>query len=607
MSLDKVPDEIIQHLLHYFHRLANEPLLWRYHCRNSFNHWHQSHEFRHKLRCKASEVDWKQLFVLRAQQNRLVADLLDGIIATQVGRLKRFESIARLGYDAKDFLLEQCRIDESAPDFLARRYYSNSLLDSIHRSTAIEEWHKLRRDRDSLDAHVAGVRLERALGAFDMFVLHDQFGDLDDVSQMLDDKAAEFRASQPNLDALTTRQKALALNRWLRSNGLTGLCNPERNYRNLRNLLIGQALRHEDHESIPLISSAIFCCLAARLGLTTQCCAFPGHVHAIVFATPGRTLDGSPVVGDGEPRERMYLDPYGLDDEVPTACLQVLLARFGWQTSTDVFFAPVPTLVNALRTARNIKATFARVLELQDDAHPELSQLLRGNSSMNMEAALYASMWAPLMLTPPNTFEWDDCLANFLRRFAGSWPEDAWLVEKYLKPLYNSFAPSRDGLARHANRGLDDPWGHLRRVREQDALVPRVFRRNVFGDESIPFKVGQVFRHRRYGWIGVITGWSDQGTRDLPVTHPRNLDEQIGQDATAQASLPLRPPNQFFFMCFPSTGSEPHKVAADSVELVHDASQVDDDMFPLAGKFFKSFDRATCTFVSNIKEQYPDD
>lgn len=62
------------------------------------------------------------------------------------------------------------------------RYYSNALLDSIHRSIAIEEWHRLRLDRDSLDAQIAGVRLERALGAFDMFVLHDQFGDLDDVS-----------------------------------------------------------------------------------------------------------------------------------------------------------------------------------------------------------------------------------------------------------------------------------------------------------------------------------------------------------------------------------------------------------------------------------------
>lgn len=137
MSLDKVPDEIIQHLLHYFsprdnilslqllsrqfHRLATEPLLWKFHCRSSFKYWHPGHEFQQKLRRRASEVDWRQLFVLRAQQNRLVADLLEDIIATQVGRLRRFETIARLGYDAKDFLLEQCCTDESAHDFLARR------------------------------------------------------------------------------------------------------------------------------------------------------------------------------------------------------------------------------------------------------------------------------------------------------------------------------------------------------------------------------------------------------------------------------------------------------------------------------------------------------
>lgn len=365
------------------------------------------------------------------------------------------------------------------------------------------------------------------------------------ISQNLDDRAAEFRLSHLNLGELTTRQKALALNRWIRFQGLTGMCDPERNYRNLRNLLIGQALRHEDHESIPLVSSAIFCCIAARIGLTAQCCAFPGHVHAIVFAAPGRTLDEAPVVGEGEPRERMYLDPYGVDDEVSTACFQTLLTRLGWQNSTDVFFAPVPTSVMALRTARNIKATFARVLELQDDAHPELSQLLRGNNSMNMEAALYSSLWAPLMLTQPNTLEWDDCLANFLRRFSKSWPEDAWLVEKYLQPLDRNFEPMRNRLIGHGSRVLHDPWEQWRRLREEDKAAPSVFRRNVFGKESLPFKVGKVFRHRRYGWISVITGWLDQRSRHSPVTHP--LDGQTGDDAAMAASLP-RSPKQFFFM-----------------------------------------------------------
>ncbi|RCI11262.1 hypothetical protein L249_7500 [Ophiocordyceps polyrhachis-furcata BCC 54312] len=630
MSLEKVPDEIIQHLLYYispadnlenlqylsrrFNRLANEPLLWRYHCSSSFRFWHQHHEYRRKLRRKASEVDWKQLHIQRTRQNRIVMENLDSIIATKVGRLKRFEQVARLGYDAKDFLLTQCRTDESADDYLARRYYSHALLGSIHRSIAIEEWHQLRQDRDSLDVQVAGVRLERALGAFDMFVLYDQPGDLDDVSrlndvpfqgasnanalpirqisQMLDDKAAEFRACHPNLDELTTRLKALALNRWLRANGLTGMCDPKHNYLNLRNLLIGQALRHEDHESGHIISSAIFCCLAARIGLTAQCCAFPGHVHAIVFAPPGWTLDGA--TDCGETPESLYLNPYGSDDEVPAACFQALLARLGWHNSPDDFFAPVPTALVALHTARNIRSTFAHLIETQhDDDEPyRLSQLICGNSAVNMEAALYSSGWAPLMLEPPNTFEWDDSLANFLRRNVGSWPEDIWLIDKYLWPLYVSSTPLRDSLARHRNHGLDDPWEHLRQIRDHDEKVPLVQARTALrGSDCVPYKIGQVFRHRRYEWIGVITGWTDKASRSHPASH---ADE--------------RPTGgQFYFMCFPSTGSEPHVLGAETIDIITDASQVGDDMFPLAGKFFKRFDRASCTFVSNIREQYPDD
>lgn len=50
-----------------------------------------------------------------------------------------------------------------------------------------------------------------------------------------------------------------------------------------------------------------------------------------------------------------------------------------------------------------------------------------------------------------------------------------------------------------------------------------------------------------------------------------------------------------------------HVVAEDNIERICDADLITDDTFPLAGKYFKRFDRDTCTFVSNIKEQYPDD
>ncbi|KAG6064335.1 hypothetical protein E4U32_000301 [Claviceps aff. humidiphila group G2b] len=609
MSLEQIPDEIVQQLLyhvspednlrcfqllaHRYHRLGGQSLLWRYHCCTSFRYWSSEHEFQEKLRQTVATVEWKELYILRKSRNGLVSELLDAVLASQVGRLQNMERICRLGYDAKDFLLEQCQSHESVSDVLARRYFSNAILDSIHRSIAVEEWYRLGLNGHSLNAHVADQRdqrLERSLGAFDMFVLHDQPGDIDDISQMLDEAAARFRVDCEGFERYTTRQKALALNRWMRANRLTGMQNPQRNYRNLRNCYIGQALRHKDHESTPLISSAIFCSLASRVGINAQCCAFPSHVHAIVLARTGWTLDDVLFEGRGQP-EPMYLDPYGTDDEVPASNLQSLLAQS--QTGSEAFLAPVPPISMVRRTARNIKATFARILELQDNAHPELSQLLRGSAAMNVDASLYSALWASVMLTPCNTYEWHDRLANLLHRSAVGWPEDAWLVGRYLYPMYISSYPNQ-------RSQICDPREHWELLRQQDNIIPPVFRR---GQESqaIPFKIGQVFRHRRYGWIGVITGWSDQSF----TRHMDSAAETL--QPTSQNSMAARPPNQFYFMCFPSTGSEPHVVAPENIELIHDSTRISDDMFPMAGKFFKRFDAETCSFISNNKEQYPDD
>lgn len=56
---------------------------------------------------------------------------------------------------------------------IVRRYYANSVLDYVHRGKAIKEWRKV------LDGE--SVNLERALGAFDLFILHDRNGDLNEV------------------------------------------------------------------------------------------------------------------------------------------------------------------------------------------------------------------------------------------------------------------------------------------------------------------------------------------------------------------------------------------------------------------------------------------
>lgn len=136
-SLGDCPDEIIRHVLLYvppedallsiqlvsrrFFWLGNEPLLWKHHCRRSFTYWHPDHEFQWKLAERATSIKWKRLWVARKKTNIKVARLLDGVIETKVGQLKRIQQICHMGYDAKDYLLEQCHCDPSAEDFLARR------------------------------------------------------------------------------------------------------------------------------------------------------------------------------------------------------------------------------------------------------------------------------------------------------------------------------------------------------------------------------------------------------------------------------------------------------------------------------------------------------
>lgn len=310
------------------------------------------------------------------------------------------------------------------------------------------------------------------------------------------------------MDEWTTREKALALNRWVRAKNLTGLRHPERDYRNLRNCLIGQALQHEDHESIPIISSAIYCSMAQRIGLDARCNAFPGHIHVVVSPPPGRDLDDKQVDEATEPGKRMYLDPHGSDDEVPAKELRRLLARFGSDNSTAAM-EPTPTSSTIIRTANNIRFSYETFLEQQDrDGETNLTRLLHGSGPMNVNACYYASLWAMLIMVPTSSFEWEEFFDVFMDRFCRHWPEDVWLVEKYVMPLYERFAAQRRRLIRPASSDVNDAWRVVRYTQQADNLPPSVFRRSDKGNEDVPFKIGQVFRHRRYGWMGVITGWT---------------------------------------------------------------------------------------------------
>lgn len=340
---------------------------------------------------------------------------------------------------------------------------------------------------------------------------------------MLDRLAVEFQREHEEFEELTTRQKALTLNRWLRSRKLLGMDSPNRNYRRLRNCFIGQALRYKPHQSLPLVSSAIYCSIADRLGIDAKPCLFPSHVHTLVFPPAGVSLDGIPAEEaeanqDGELptaiADSMHLDPYGTDEEVPKDTLLALLANFGWQANADIFLSSGQPRSLIMRLAHNIRATFTPDLSGPNQPEPyvpsfDTSRPASGSSVINRDSALLAFVWARLMLLPPNGLEWVDSLHRIFDRFTTSWIGDTWLVEKYICPIYDLTGPH--------GQVWDNPRNLVNTKRDQDNVPLRPRRRADAGAEVL-YKVGQVFRHRRLNFLGVITGWADDG----PVVAPED-------------------------------------------------------------------------------------
>ncbi|KAL2752215.1 hypothetical protein ACRALDRAFT_1066266 [Sodiomyces alcalophilus JCM 7366] len=580
--LDQIPDEIIHHILTFvspednllrvqllsrrLNALANEPLLWRQHCRTSFAHWDPSHDLPGKLGAPVSDVDWKALFLLRKARNVHVANLFDSILATKFGRMEKFEQICRLGYDARDFLLEQCHTIDSADDVLARRYHSKAILASLRRGLAIEVWRGLRNGptvaaRHGLPAQYPPRTLERALGALDMFVIDSHEGDLDHITRLLDDLTVQFSECHANLEDMSIRDKALALNRWLRARKLTGLENPETEYRNLRNCFIGHALRDPEHPSLPLTSAAIFCCIAERLGLNAQCLPVPGHVHAVVFATRESTLDGAEVRDPNQPVEQMYLDPFSSDDEVTKEAVLGVVFGVGWQASLDSLLTPASPATLVLRMAANMRVSLTSTRRRMVSINDITAGLPCRSDAENLQLAMYGAAWAKLSLAR-DASEMSESGRELAYWFTAYQSEDIWLVDTHASAI------CRDIHGR-------DAWDMRRLMPEKDDRPPPPCMRT----PDIVFRVGQVVRHIRFGTIAAVIGWSHLGS------------------------------DRVYYTCIKAEGPGALIARAESLELVTDldAEPVTSTWFERAGLYFKRFDRSTCSFVSNIREEYPDD
>ncbi|CAD6443005.1 9fcf7202-8643-4bea-a82e-27de3b5664ec [Sclerotinia trifoliorum] len=594
-GFDILPDEIVQQILYYssphdtlsniqllskrFNRLGNEPLLWRHHCRVHFKYWDATHSFLQKLAGIVGDVDWKSLYMHRRNVDLKTTQALNRLLESRANRIVNFEEIGGFGYDAKDTLLRHCR--SRGNDHLARKHYACAVLDFIHRSKALAVWSKLAAGEE--------VPIEAALGAHDMFILHDNVGDLQEISDILDDLATRIRADYPKFDYMSTRQQALAVVKFLRARNLLGL-NSELNYRDLQNNYIGLALQEPEHPSLPLVSVAIFCAVARRIGLDAKVCGMPSHVYAMVFPKPFIDLDDKPVKQKDSAVEPMYLDPYRSTSEIPVENLLRMWTAWGVRgVSFAEFVADSSATSNiVLRTTRNIVTTIREYPYTQNRPAQDPSFVttrLQSVPLVEMDHAIYSVTWASFLLTPtpaPPSHDQHQLVPMLMSKFEKSFPEDVALIERYILSSYNSSTTEHSELAEE-----------LRVIRAVDSTPRQVRTRSKSnGTDRVKFRIGQVFRHQRYGYTAAIIGW-DVGCH-------------MGSNWIAQHQIDFYPGgrNQSFYHVLVEDASIRY-VAEDNIDIVEQPDVT--SLMIVAGQYFKRYDQENGQFIANFRDEYPDD
>ena len=312
------------------------------------------------------------------------------------------------------------------------------------------------------------------------------------ISGSLDRLAKEVREQCPGLFDQTLRQQAIEITKYLRRNNFQGVRH-DAQYHDLPNNFIGMALRDEEHQTLPLVLVAIYCCVAQRLGIDAQPCAFPHHVHVIIKAPDGQDLDGRTGVADSE-SSCMYLDPWRSSEENPKGeLIQRLQALKIDPSHFPALLGPSSTAEIVRRSARNIWTSVQMLSQTTGvGGHLNPPPAFPGTND-----AAFGALWALLLLPERQGHQikaqQKRLIPYILHHITQNFPLDLGLFEKNALPFFReqgNFEQLRDSV--------------LRMLADDDApkeKKPRLLQKDV------RYKVGQVFQHKRYHYTAVITGW----------------------------------------------------------------------------------------------------
>ncbi|KAF3927219.1 hypothetical protein ABW20_dc0105856 [Dactylellina cionopaga] len=542
-----VPDDDLQALERVsrrLHQLTNDSLLWRGRC-SRFKYW-EDHWHNNSSSADGHYQalrNWKRVFYRRITIEREACQLLDHIVASPSRRIEHTEKIASYGYDVKDYLIEQLAIPETANDWLARRFHASSTLAYIHRQRAMCNWSKLVTPQFEY--------LEQAMSGFDLFIVEDFNADSEHVSVLLSAISADILSVNRNFFDLTVKERATAIVRYMRSLGFHGCL--QENFYNLVNCFMGVSMR-TTKSTLPMISCTIFCSLAHRLGLDAYPCAYPYHVYVLIR----------------EPNnQHFYMNPHDGVDLIFQPELEIKLQEMGItinQENITKFLRPATTKELVLRNARNILRNTPQARRHLTSGFPQ--------PEINIDAAEYAALFSIALLSSAWTTR---ILEPLCRSLQESFPLDVGLIEKYIIPLANP--ESRPA------RLLKTICGALR---NEDGMIRKAKRRSL--PENSSFRIGTIFQHKRYGYQAVITGWTINMTYEGVDAEEAELQKGLMQPfyRVMVDDLSVRYVAQENIL-------EHHPKAASRLGHIS------------AGRYFKRFNVLEGRFVSNMKEEYPED
>ncbi|KAA8645535.1 YccV family DNA-binding protein [Aspergillus tanneri] len=268
------------------------------------------------------------------------------------------------------------------------------------------------------------------------------------------------------------------------------------------------------------------------------------------------------------------MDPFRSDRVTPVTELQSQLNFLGASTNEQSTFLK-ESLVSeiVLRSSNNILNSVRRMSHFSDVRL----------GLVDIDSAKYAAVWSAVLLTDPSQPAASrHHLPWLMELFATEFPSDAFLIEEYVAPLFLGMREHDHILeSLHVMRAVDE--------------MPKQIKRRALHNGSIKYQIGQVFRHRRYDYKAVITGW------DIECDAGDQWVRQMGIDRLQHGR------HQSFYHVLVEDRSVRY-VAEENIDpMSPPISELPVSLTSAAGKHFRRWDTGARRFVSNIRDEYPDD